>query len=218
MDLGHKTIFKNQRGSVSLVAVLFFMTFIAITFYNMSRSYEELHIMKHYNQSYLCAKKTVSKYNDFYSIISKTNLAIQAIFYAKFIPALSWLGPFMRIGEKGLKFLQNAYRFYFRAQLLFIKECEIINTISLMANDPLGNKIWKIKRRLDGAAIFENKWKGFMAFHYKGSNLSENHSFVITLKFKLKKGILLDDFTLNSRHMAPMGFQQLKEYYGLQFL
>lgn len=218
MDLNHKKILNNERGSVSLIGAFFFMTFIAITFYNMAKSYEELHIIKHYNKSYICAKKTVKHYNDFYKFISQTNIVIRSFFYGKFIPILSWLRPFLSYGEKGLKILQVSYRFYFRLKLLQISECSSLNIVSLMKDDPLGQKVWKIKRQFDGGAIFQKEWKGFMPFHYKGSDLSENHSFVITLKFKLKKGYVLDDFTLNSRHMAPMGFQQLKEYYGLQFL
>ncbi|MFG1501453.1 hypothetical protein ABMA70_14690 [Halobacteriovorax sp. XZX-3] len=208
----------NERGSTSLVAILFFMAFIAIIFSNMARSYEELQIIKYYNKSYICSKKVIVEYKSFYKRISYINVGLKSIFYAQFFPLAAWLKPFMKYGAKGLQYMQSALRYFLRFKLLTIDECEATNILALLRTDPLGSKLWKIRRRLDTSAVFEKKWKAFMPFHYTGSNLSENHSFVITLKFKLEEGRLLDDFTLSSKHMAPKGIQQLKDYYGLQFL
>lgn len=216
MDSGPKIL--NNKGSVSLVAILFFLAFFAIIFSNMARSYEELQIIKFYNRSYICAKKTTKAYKDFYDYISYTNLAIKSLFYSKFFPLTTWVAVLAKYGEKALKVAQLIYRGYFRIKLYSITECRVENLLQLTLVDPLGKNIFWIKRRLDGEAVLAKKWKVYMPFHYQGSSLSENHSFMMQLNFTLDSGMLMDDFKLSSKHLGIKGFQQLKDFYGLQFL
>lgn len=217
MDSGPKMQL-NEKGSVSLVAILFFMAFIAIIFSNMARSLEELKLIQYYNRSYICAKKVVSKYDTFYKMISISNASIRTLYYLQFTSITPQQLAGIKLALRMAKMGQASYRGLFRFQLLNIKECKKENLIHLGVIDPLGKRIWKIKRNFDQTAKMEKKWNAYMPFHYRGSNLDEIHSFAIKLNFKLKENLFSNDFYLSSQHLGPMGIQQLKEFYGLQFL
>ena len=210
-----KNLISNQNGSISSLALLLTFLVLAYSFSNIATSLEELNSIKFRNKSYLCAKVSLRKLENYSLFMERLNKIIKLNFYLQLSPD-PIVGRTATAAVKTSVLAQNAYHAAYIVKLKNINECQLINILDLQRTTPARTRaIFKLTRNMDRTVKMRKKWKNKMIFKAPRNISSIKYSFMIELSNSLQGSLFSRKLVVRTKEVGSKGIYQLKQLDGL---
>ncbi len=205
-----KKLHKNQKGSVSLLAISLITMISCLLLFYVTKMKLEYRESVYRSQSYLCFHYLNTETEKYISEMAKFNIAIRAAFLAQKTVAS---GISAVVIFKGLVIARNTRHFLFVKKIMSNKYCHFPETISFVENSPFKtkNKLLLETNIDETSRLRTTKWTNSLYLNPKGIRLKK--SFCLQSLFQVQNAFF-PNTKYSTSEQALEDLSNLKCFYG----